>query len=99
MIVFTRTSCALPGKGQELRRSARLLADHISSLISTTVLISAPIGGNPMQLRYTLQFADLGELENAFERLSADARYGELVSQSIACTVAGSHQDEIHRAI
>lgn len=99
MIVFTRTSCALPGKGAELRRSARELAEHITSLIGRPVLVSAPIGGNPMLLRYTLQFEDLGAFEAAFAQMSADARYGELVAQTINCTLAGAHQDEIYRAI
>lgn len=99
MIVFMRTASVARGKLNNAVAAAKEMSQFLDEHLGIRVGVMMPIGGNPNRIAWTAEYQNLGQLEEAFNKMMADADYGALIAKNAECFIEGSVEDSMWRSI
>jgi hypothetical protein len=99
MIVFVRTTVAMPGKFTELVAFAKEIAKFIKQASGADVSVSTSIGGSATAVAWTSMAESLAEWEKGGATLMANPEYHALLKKAEGLIVPGSTQDQLWRHI
>jgi hypothetical protein len=99
MITLYRSASIAPGKNTRAYAFAHEMVGYIKDKTGHVVKVAVPMAGNPNRVAWSVQYANLGELETHHTKLMADTKYMDLVSKNADNFIAGSVCDEVWRAI
>ncbi len=99
MIAFLRVASIKPGKTGAAMMFAKEITTFIKAGHGLELEVLTPIGGNPQRVAWSTRYTDLAALETAMKKLTADAKYWELVNSGADCFIAGSMRDEIWQTL
>ena len=97
MITFIRSVNCLPARFGEGLTWAKKLAAIVGRVTGREVNVASSVGGDPNTICWIAQFEDLGELEAAIAKYSADVEFLSVVARSARLVVPGSTRDQIWR--
>ena len=92
---FQRTAVTAPGKGDEARDFASAICDYVTDTFGTELIWGVEIGKTFGKIYWYVDYADMTELETAFQQTMTDEGYRKLVDDATGLFLAGQSEDTI----
>ena len=99
MITFYRNATIMPGKTPAAIAFAQEIAAYVKKSTGTELRVGIPIGGNPSRIGWSASYESLAALEAQQTKMTADAKYWELVNKASDLFVPGTLHDEMWRSL
>ena len=99
MIRFMRTADIVPGKREDALAYAKQLAEYWRTQFGAKLEVLVPVGGNPHRIGWRTEYESLADMEVKRGRVSADAKYQEMLRSGSTNFVAGSLNDAIWQTV
>jgi|SRR5687767_11214126 hypothetical protein len=97
MITFIRSVNCQPARFGEGVTWAKKLAGIVGRATGREVAVASSVGGDPNTICWIAQFENLGELEEAIAKYSADDEFLSVVTRSARLVIPGTTRDQIWR--
>ena len=99
MIRFMRTAAIAPGMRVEALAYAKTLSEYWRTQFGAKLEVLVPIGGNPHRIGWRTEYESLADMEAKRARVSADAKYQEMLRSGSGNFIAGSLNDVIWQTV
>ena len=95
MITWNRTASYTPATFGATMTFAQQITVYVKELLGIDVRVTLPVGGDPSRIRWTVEYASLGALEEAMRKALGDPQYVQMVAEASDYFIDGSIVDEI----